>query len=151
MFVAILFISFLFLPQEKPMNKFQTLYYDIAITFSLPVFFLINLYYNNANLYWSISVLFASVLYGLFVPPAKALILYPLSLFITGLILFNVNGEFLNLSEIMLIHFPSYLMVVILGIKQTIIRKAYSIADEERLRSEAATPVKSEFLGQHEP
>ena len=146
MFVAILFLSFLFLPQKKPMNKFQTLYYDIAITFSLPVFFLINLYYNNANLYWSISVLFASILYGLFVPPAKALILYPLSLFITGLILFNVNGEFLNLSEIMLIHFPSYLMVVILGIMQTIIRKAYSIADEERLRAEAATQAKSEFL-----
>jgi len=144
--VAIIYISFIFLSQKKPLNKFQIVYYDIATTISLPVFFLINLYYNNVNLYWSISVLFASVLYGLFLPPAKSLILYPLSLFITECVLFKLNGEFHHLSETVLIHFPSYFMVVLLGIMQTIIRKAYSIANDERLRAEAATLAKSEFL-----
>lgn len=37
-------------------------------------------------------------------------------------------------------------MVIILGVMQTIIRKAYKIADEERFHAEAATKAKSEFL-----
>ncbi len=146
MVVVLLFSILIFLPRSEQWNKLQICCYDTALTFSFPVFFMINLYYNNANLYWSISVLFASVLYGLFLPPAKALILYPLSVFITGCVIFNVNGEFLNFSQILLIHFPAYLMVVILGVMQTIIRQLYSIADEERLRAEAATVAKSEFL-----
>ena len=146
MVVVLLFAILIFLPRIEQWNKLQIFCYDTALTFSFPVFFMINLYYNNANLYWSISVLFASVLYGLFLPPAKALILYPLSVFITGCVIFNVNGEFLNFSQILLIHFPAYLMVVILGVMQTIIRQLYSIADEERLRAEAATVAKSEFL-----
>ena len=146
MIVTLLFVGLIILPRKESVTRLRRWYFDITLTFTFPVFFLINLYYNHVNIYWSMSVLFASVLYGLFLPPVKALILYPLSIIATLYAIFIIDGKLIDLSNILLNHFPAYLMVIILGVVQTIIRRAYSIADIERLKAEKAAQAKSEFI-----
>jgi class 3 adenylate cyclase len=134
--VALLFLSLLLLPRHRKFNSFNIWYYEIVYVLVFPVFFVINLFENDINVYWSISVMFAAIPYGLLTHPPKALLLYPLSIFLTCLILFNINGSLPGLTDAIFIHFPAYFMVILLGLIQTVIRKAYDVADRERLHSE---------------
>lgn len=134
--VALLFLSLLLLPRKRKFNNFDIWYYEIVYILVFPVFFAINLFENNINVYWSISIMFAAIPYGLLTHPPKAVILYPLSIALTCLALFSINGSLPNLNEAIIIHFPAYFMVILLGFIQTTMRKAYNTAELERQHSE---------------
>lgn len=134
--VALLFMSFLVFPRRRKFNTLEIWYYELVYMLVFPVFFAINLFENNVNVYWSVSVMFAAIFYGLLTHPPKALVLYPLSIILTSLILYYINGSLPGLTDAIIIHFPAYFMVILLGLMQTTIRKAYAVADRERQNSE---------------
>jgi class 3 adenylate cyclase len=133
---AVLFGSLLLLPRQRKFNAVEIWYYEVVYVLVFPTFFIINLFQNDVNVYWAISVMFAAIPYGLLTHPPKALILYPVSIVITSVILFGINGRLPGLIDAIFIHFPAYFMVILLGLIQTTIRKAYSVADRERHHSE---------------
>ena len=133
---ALLFLSLLLLPRRKSWNSAQIWYYEIVYMLVFPVFFVINLFENNINVYWSISVMFAAMPYGLLTHPPRAMLMYPLGVAAGMLGLNYVNGSLPGFTDAVFIHFPAYFMVLLLGFLQTTIRKAYDAADRERHHSE---------------
>jgi len=134
--VALLFLSLLLLPRHSKLKKYQLWYYEIVYMLVFPVFFAINLFENGTNVYWSLSVLFSAILYGLLTHPPKAVVLYPLGVFLTFLALYYIHGSLPGLSDAIIIHFPAYFIMILLGFMQTAIRRAYAAAERERLYSE---------------
>lgn len=133
---SLLFLSLLLLPRKKYFNKFQILYYECVYTLVFPVMFLFFLVQNDLNAYWAASVLFSAVLYGFLTHPPKALLLYPISIAITLLIMIKTNTLHHSVSDIVLIHFPAYFIMILIGIFQTQIRYANAKASKENARSE---------------
>lgn len=134
--VALLFVSLLLLPRHRKLSTFGMWYYEMVYVLVFPVFFAINLIENDINVYWSISVMFSAILYGLLTHPPKAMVLYPLSVFITLLVMNYIRGGLPQLGEAIIMHFPAYFMVILLGLIQTTIRRAYAAAERERQHSE---------------
>lgn len=136
---ASLSMSLLFLPRNKQMNFIQIWYFELVFAFVLPFVFNIFLFKNSISTYWAASVVFAALPYGLFSHPIKALVLYPLSVWVGIIVLEYVSSTQLSVEEIKKvtqINFAAYFMVFFLGIVQTIIKQAYAIIDRERHRSE---------------
>jgi serine phosphatase RsbU (regulator of sigma subunit) len=134
--VSIFFLTLLFIPQGNPVHFFSRYYYELILALTFPIFFQIMLYENHFNQYWSLSMMFAAIVYGLTTHPPKALILYPVSVGITLSILTRIDHSTLNISEAVAIQIPAFFSVFCLGIVQTIIRKAYSIVELKRIEIE---------------
>ncbi|HOE05896.1 MAG TPA: adenylate/guanylate cyclase domain-containing protein [Bacteroidales bacterium] len=136
-FASLLFLSLLLLPRVRPFRIVHAWYYEFVYLLVFPVLFMIFLIKNDANAYWAASVIFSSVLYGFLTHPSKAIIIYPLSI-AGGLILYStIAGVPDNLKDIILIHFPAYFIMVLIGIFQTMIRFANAKAERENARSES--------------
>jgi hypothetical protein len=134
--MALLFLSLFFLPHGQPFNIFHIWYFEIILMLGLPVFFVVFLFKNDVNLYWAISVIFATIPYGLLSHPPKAMILYPTSVAVTMAMLHYTMGGLPNFSLGVQIQIPAYFLVFLLGVIQTIIKKTYAIAQREYQRSE---------------
>ncbi|HOY38126.1 MAG TPA: adenylate/guanylate cyclase domain-containing protein [Bacteroidales bacterium] len=132
-----LFLSLLLLPKLRKFNTFHIVYYEFVYTLVFPVMFLFFLVQNNLNAYWAASVLFSAVLYGFLTHPPKALLMYPLSIAVTLLVLVKLNMLNQPVSEVILIHFPAYFIMILIGILQTQIRYANTKAEKENARSES--------------
>jgi class 3 adenylate cyclase len=81
--------------------------------------------------------MFAAVLYGYLANPPVAIIAYPISVAITLFLLNYYNGPTYNNGEVLIIQFPAYFMVILMGLIQSFIRRTNSRANTERNRSES--------------
>lgn len=128
--------SLIFLPSSKPFRWWNLFHFELVFTLCFPTLFTYFLFQNHVNLYWSYSVIFAAVPFGMLVNPPRALLWYPLGCILA--LAFGSN-EWKEMHEYplgLLLLIPGYFMVMILGVMQTGIQIAEKQAEIERARSE---------------
>lgn len=117
------FLILLCLPSKGELKAWQRWVYELAITFTLPVFFLSALYMNNTNTYWSTSLFMAAVLYGLLIYPPKLVFLYPISFVATLAVLETVIPRNVkSLDEELALFIPAYFVCLLMALFQSIFR-----------------------------
>ncbi|MBP7464370.1 MAG: adenylate/guanylate cyclase domain-containing protein [Bacteroidales bacterium] len=134
---SLLFLSLLLLPRKTPLKKPGIWYYELVYVLVFPVMFLLFLIKNEVNSYWAASVVFSAVLYRFLTHPPKALFLYPLSIILTLFAYSMLYGWPEKTADIILIEFPAYFIMILIGILQTMIRMANAKAENEYSRSES--------------
>lgn len=138
---AFFYLSLLLLPNDRT-RKFTTIhkyYFEFMLAFTLPFFFNFLLIENDVNTYWAASVIFSTIIYGLFANPAKALIIYPISLVGALIATKYFHGIYISYNvvvRVIQVNFAAYFMVALLGVVQAIIKHAYAIIEKERSRSD---------------
>ena len=134
---ALAMASLWLLPRQGTWSLRHKVQFDAVYTLCMPVFFTAFMFQNQVNLYWSFSILFAAIPYGLIVNPPRAIVLYPLSAGLTVLLGAPLWRSEPNFWLGVLFLIPSYFLVVILGCVHTVIQYAEAKAERERSRSEA--------------
>jgi hypothetical protein len=131
--VVFLFLSLLLFPTKKELNRMQEWLYEMILFLNLPVFFIIYLFMNEANIYWAISLFLASVLYGLMSHPSKALVLFPLSFLITLPLLTKILPFDQAVVHLWIQLFvASYFVCIIMNIFMTVFRGTIFALEQSR-------------------
>ncbi|MDB5106315.1 MAG: family 3 adenylate cyclase [Fibrobacteres bacterium] len=72
-------LPFLFYPRQSPLGFGHKVYFETIIAIELPFAFTYFWFLNDGNIYWSASLAFAGMLYGLIAKPYFFPFLFPLS------------------------------------------------------------------------
>ncbi|MEN8247601.1 MAG: HAMP domain-containing sensor histidine kinase [Bacteroidota bacterium] len=125
---SILAFGLLYFSRETKLKVWQTSYYEIFLSISLPLMFTVLFIQNNFSLYWTSSIMFAALIFGIFIKPLKALILWPASIFLSLILLKYVYKTDLVLeilTYVLHINIVAYFLTFLGGIFQTIFTRFY--------------------------
>ncbi len=118
-----------------------------------PIWFSLHMFMNGADAFWGSSLLFAGAVYGLFANPPKALVFFPLSIFMVfSVLLWGLHYPLETLLPGILLALPAYLASIGMGV-QTGIRRMVRAGERKNLiiqnqkqNLERVKIAKSEFL-----
>ncbi|MGL1902755.1 MAG: adenylate/guanylate cyclase domain-containing protein [Fibrobacterales bacterium] len=110
-------------------------YFELSFAITLPIMFNIFLIMNNANVYWGVSLVLSTVIYGLIAQPKWALILYPLGVGVAVGVLFelgHLDGELLK--RVLIINLASYFLMYALAGVQSISKYTFNELKQTKIR-----------------
>ncbi|MCU4176827.1 sensor histidine kinase [Carboxylicivirga sp. N1Y90] len=130
---SVLSLGWLLYRPSKPLTLVKKLYFEFSLSITLPILFTCFLLLNDFHPYWLASQMFAALLFGSIIKPARALFLWFVSFFIALWIypyLFSCSLSRGVIDEAFQIHFGAFFLLFIVGVFQTIYLRIHQEKDE---------------------
>lgn len=130
---SVLSLGWLLYRPSKPLTLVKKLYFEFSLSFTLPILFTCFLLLNDFHPYWLASQMFAALLFGSIIKPARALFLWLGSFYVAIKLypfLLSDNLSDIVINEAFKIHFGALFLLFIVGIFQTIYLRIHQEKDE---------------------